>query len=84
MDVRMTATANAIPAGRVVVLHRTFPCCGGRSRFLVEADSYERRCRRCGATWTVRRITRPASDFARRLAVRVDALEWERMAGGEA
>lgn len=72
-------TAVAMPAGRVFLLHRTFPCCGGRSRFLVEADSYERRCRTCGQGWTVRRITRAPSDFARRLAVRVDTLEWERV-----
>ena len=76
-------TAVTTPTGRVFLLHRTFPCCGGRSAFRAEADTYARRCRRCGAHWTVRRSTRPASDFARRLAVRIDSLEWERTPGGE-
>lgn len=61
-----------------VLLHRTFPCCGGRSRFIVDAPAYERRCRTCGAVWTVRRIARPPSDFARRLGCSFVALEWER------
>ena len=76
-------TALTTPA-RVFLLHRTFPCCGGRSAFRAEAQVYARRCRRCGAHWTVRRSTRPASDFARRGGVRVDALEWERLPGGVA
>lgn len=73
-------TAITTPA-RVFLLHRTFPCCGGLARAVAEGATGRRKCRRCGATWTVRRTTRPASDFARRLAVRVDALEWERMHG---
>ena len=62
----------------VSILHRRFPCCGGRSRFIVDAPAYDRTCRSCGQVWTVRRIARPPSDFARRLGRRIDALEWER------
>lgn len=74
----MTAiTAPAPP--RVILLHARTPCCGGKSRFIVEAESYDRRCRQCGAVWTVRRSTLPASEFARRLGMRVDSLAWERV-----
>lgn len=66
--------------GAPILLHRTFPCCGGRSRFVADAPAYDRRCRRCGTAWTVRRTTRPPSDFARRLGARFDTLVWERAA----
>lgn len=75
----MTAiTAPVLP--RIILLHARFPCCGGKSRFVAEADTYERRCRSCGQVWTVRRTTRPASAFALRLDVRVDSLAWEPVA----
>jgi hypothetical protein len=71
-------TAVAIPASRVFLLHRTFPCCGGRSLACAVGVTCRRKCRTCGALWTVRRVTRAPSEFAKRLAVRVDVLEWER------
>ncbi len=68
--------------GRVALLHRTFPCCGGKSRFLVAKASYDRTCPRCGAEWVVTRQTLPTSDFARRIGAQFDALEWSRRPAG--
>ena len=65
----------------VALLHRTFPCCGGKSRVAADCakEVYARRCGQCGTTWTVRRTTRPASPFSRQLGIQVDSLEWERV-----
>lgn len=73
----MTAITAGAPAP-VILLHARFPCCGGKSRFIVEAGAYDRTCRTCGGVWMVRRVTLPASEFAMRLGVRVDSLAWER------
>jgi hypothetical protein len=73
----MTALLPA-PAARVVLLHAAFPCCGQKSRFTTEAAQYLRKCSRCGAKWRVLRTTSPASEFADRLGVRFDRLEWQR------
>lgn len=79
------STVTTAPA-RVALLHTTFPCCGGKSRFTaVEAvpkEAYDRTCRRCGQEWTVRRTTLPTSDFARQLGTRFDSLVWSRRPAG--
>lgn len=75
----MTPVTKAAPA-RIILLHVRVPCCGGKSRFVAEAKSYERTCRRCGQAWTVRRTTLAETDFARRLGARFDSLAWERAA----
>lgn len=56
-----------------LLLHRRYPCCGGSSRFPVDADLYDRTCPRCGKRWSVRR--RAASAHTAVLNV-VGVLEW--------